>query len=151
MEETLDKTLFSAVNDNITTSQMSSRKGSARRVIVFVLGGITYSECRIASEVAKYPKYKGSEIIVGGSKVITPNSFVQDLKNLNNPDLSLNDPEDISENDPLMGNGVSHSNLEINEENESFFSSCERHLIQGGRILSETFSACTSNMCTRTT
>ena len=62
--------VFTFLDDKEYPSRASSRKGSARRLIVFILGGITYSECRVAYEVAA--SYKTCDVIVGGSKILTP-------------------------------------------------------------------------------
>merc|ERR1712223_998672 len=84
MEENLDRKLFGYLDQSMTSAQTSYRRGTARRVIVFILGGITHSEFRIDSEIAKDLRYNNAEIIVGGSKILTPSAFIKDLRNLNN-------------------------------------------------------------------
>ena len=150
MEENLDRKLFGYLDQSMTSAQTSSRRGTARRVIVFILGGITHSEFRIASEIAKDPRYNNAEIIVGGSKILTPSVFIKDLRNLNNQVYgTVNPDEGVEEREPLMGNGLSHSTPEINEGDEDFLAACGRHLSQGGKFISETFGACTSNICAK--
>ena len=147
----MDKKLFSTLDSNVTSSQMSFRRGAARRLVVFILGGITYSEFRVASEVAKDMKYKSAEIFVGGSKVLTPNSFIHDLKNLHKQhDENKGSEESLSEREPLIGNGSSPSNQQMDDDNESLFTTCEKHLSRGGKFITDTFTSCTSNICART-
>ena len=62
-------------------------------MVVFVLGGITHSEFRVASEVAA--KYNTAELFIGGSKVLTPNIFIDDLKNLNSSVTDSGEEEKI--------------------------------------------------------
>eukprot|EP00922_Rhytidocystis_sp_ex-Travisia-forbesii_P035702 GHVS01052968.1.p1 GENE.GHVS01052968.1~~GHVS01052968.1.p1 ORF type:complete len:650 (+),score=87.24 GHVS01052968.1:1625-3574(+) len=59
------------------SSQASAGGGSAARLIVFVLGGITLAETRCAYEVARETK---TDIFIGGSCVLTPNYLLQMLK-----------------------------------------------------------------------
>ena len=141
--------LFDFVKETESSSQNSSRKGSTRRLVVFVMGGITLSELRVAAEAAS--KYKASEIIVGGSKILTPNIFLKDLKNLNKMEVSNTDQEGSvpTEEEPLIGNGVGHSSIDITNGDESIHATCERYLRQGGRFITETFGACTSNICAK--
>ena len=150
MEENLDTRVFSYLDQSVTSAKISSRRGTARRVVVFILGGITHAEFRIASEIAKDPKYNNAEVIVGGSKILTPNAFIKDLRNLNNQSYGVETTEvDTQENEPLMGNGLSHSTPDIDEGDDDFLSACGRHLSQGGKFISETFGACTSNICAK--
>ncbi|MFH4982627.1 hypothetical protein AB6A40_009336 [Gnathostoma spinigerum] len=50
------------------------------RLIVFVVGGVTYSEMRAAYEVTK--DKKPWEIIIGSDQIITPTSFLDNLRGL---------------------------------------------------------------------
>ena len=150
MEENLDKKLFNYLNQSNTSAQTSSRRGTARRIIVFILGGINPSEFRVASEIANESKYNNAEIIVGGSKILTPSSFIKDLRNLHKQDYGgSSQEEDIEEDEPLMGNGLSHSTQEVNGGDENFVSACGRYLAQGGKLVSDTFGACSSNICAK--
>ena len=145
-------TLFSSVPGK-ETSVGSTRVGGAdgekknlRRLIVFILGGITHSECRVTQEVAS--SYKTCDIIVGGSKILTPNDFVNDLRDLSKQDSERRQSFDpIEEEKPLLENNVGHSHTLLPEDGNACISACERHLIQGGRYISEWFGACTSSIC----
>lgn len=50
------------------------------RLIVFVIGGMSYSEIRTAYEVTK--EAKNWEVIIGSDHILTPETFIADLKNL---------------------------------------------------------------------
>ena len=50
------------------------------RLIVFVIGGVTYSELRIASEIAN--EHSNWDVIIGGSDLITPTMFLENVKYL---------------------------------------------------------------------
>ncbi|XP_012733488.2 syntaxin-binding protein 3 [Fundulus heteroclitus] len=68
----------SARQRNKTISQDDRRTGS--RLIIFVIGGITYSEMRCAYEVTQ--AVKSCEVIVGSSHILTPTSLLEDIKAL---------------------------------------------------------------------
>eukprot|EP00088_Acartia_fossae_P070077 TRINITY_DN9291_c0_g1_i5.p1 TRINITY_DN9291_c0_g1~~TRINITY_DN9291_c0_g1_i5.p1 ORF type:complete len:593 (-),score=179.63 TRINITY_DN9291_c0_g1_i5:1133-2911(-) len=50
------------------------------RMIVFIVGGASFSEMRCAYEVTN--ERKNWEVVLGGSHLITPEQFLDDLKNL---------------------------------------------------------------------
>ncbi|KAE8611005.1 hypothetical protein XENTR_v10012299 [Xenopus tropicalis] len=50
------------------------------RLIIFVIGGITYSEIRCAYEVSQANKFV--QVIIGSTHIITPKTMLDDVKNL---------------------------------------------------------------------
>ncbi|XP_005805273.1 syntaxin-binding protein 3 [Xiphophorus maculatus] len=68
----------SARQRNKTSTQDDRRTGS--RLIIFVIGGITYSEMRCAYEVTQ--AVKSCEVILGSSHILTPISLLEDIKAL---------------------------------------------------------------------
>jgi len=52
------------------------------RVIVFILGGATYSEARVGYEVS-HEKSPSWEVLIGGdTPILTPEGFLQNIGNL---------------------------------------------------------------------
>uniref|UniRef100_A0A8D0HQC3 Syntaxin binding protein 3 n=1 Tax=Sphenodon punctatus TaxID=8508 RepID=A0A8D0HQC3_SPHPU len=64
------------------TSSLDDRR-SGSKLIVFVIGGITYSEMRCAYEVSQ--AYKSCEVIIGSTHVVTPKRLLDDVKALTKP------------------------------------------------------------------
>ncbi|XP_022711544.1 protein ROP-like isoform X2 [Varroa jacobsoni] len=52
------------------------------RLIVFIIGGATYSEMRVAYETTR--DLKNWEVIVGSDHIITPEGFLSDLRDITN-------------------------------------------------------------------
>ncbi|XP_074008820.1 syntaxin-binding protein 3 [Numenius arquata] len=63
-------------------SYREERKSSAR-LIIFVIGGITYSEMRSAYEVSQ--AYKSCEVIIGSTHILTPTRLLDEVKSLSKP------------------------------------------------------------------
>jgi syntaxin-binding protein 1 len=74
------------------TNLMELRRNGAR-VILFSLGGMTYSEMRSAYEITRDDK---REIFFGSTYVYNPTQFIEVLK-------TLHDPEAISNCSPMFG------------------------------------------------
>uniref|UniRef100_A0A6Q2YE90 Syntaxin binding protein 3 n=1 Tax=Esox lucius TaxID=8010 RepID=A0A6Q2YE90_ESOLU len=71
----------SARQKHKASSQDERRSGS--RLIVFVLGGISYSEMRCAYQVTQ--SVKSCEVIVGSSHIVTPVELLDDIQALSKP------------------------------------------------------------------
>uniref|UniRef100_A0A672UMN0 Syntaxin binding protein 3 n=1 Tax=Strigops habroptila TaxID=2489341 RepID=A0A672UMN0_STRHB len=63
-------------------SYKDERKSSAR-LIIFVIGGITYSEMRSAYEVSQ--AYKSCEVVIGSTHILTPKRLLDEVKSLSKP------------------------------------------------------------------
>ena len=60
-----------------------TRTKQASRVIIFVLGGVTFSECRVGYEVTEEHNNQW-DILIGGTHLITPKHFLENLSELDN-------------------------------------------------------------------
>jgi len=60
-----------------------TNQANKSRVIVFVMGGICYSECRVAYEVTQ--EKRNFEVIIGSSQIFTPEEFLNEVKTLTDP------------------------------------------------------------------
>ena len=56
----------------------SKEGGDVPRIIVYVIGGATYSETRAGYEVTQETN-SAWDVFVGGSQVLTPEKFLHDL------------------------------------------------------------------------
>ncbi|KFW83402.1 Syntaxin-binding protein 3, partial [Manacus vitellinus] len=63
-------------------SSREERKSSAR-LIIFVIGGVTYSEMRCAYEVSE--AYKSCEVVIGSTHILTPKRLLDEVKSLTKP------------------------------------------------------------------
>uniref|UniRef100_A0A8C5C4N1 Syntaxin binding protein 3 n=1 Tax=Gadus morhua TaxID=8049 RepID=A0A8C5C4N1_GADMO len=61
------------------TSTLDDRRGGAR-LIVFVIGGMCYSETRCAYQVSQ--AVKSCQVIIGSSHILTPTALLEDIKAL---------------------------------------------------------------------
>jgi len=99
IDEKLDSKQFPVVHGRAAGAGMVRSTASARygqwhkekgqssiknvpRLIVLILGGVSYSEMRCAYEVTQ--AYKNWEVIVGGTHILTPESFLENLRELSN-------------------------------------------------------------------
>ncbi|XP_078524440.1 syntaxin-binding protein 3 [Lissotriton helveticus] len=63
-------------------NQTDDRK-TGSKLIIFIIGGMTYSEMRCAYEVSK--AHPSCEVIIGSTHMLTPNNLLDDIKALNKP------------------------------------------------------------------
>ncbi|XP_012887302.1 PREDICTED: syntaxin-binding protein 3 [Dipodomys ordii] len=65
------------------TNYLELDRKNGSKLIVFVIGGITYSEMRCAYEVSQ--AHKSCEVIIGSTHILTPKRLLDDIKMLNKP------------------------------------------------------------------
>jgi len=70
------------------SSQRTNNEGR-QRYIIFVAGGVTYSEIRQAYTLSQQ---LGKDIYIGSTHIITPESFLKDLKSLGRGGIGGNPP-----------------------------------------------------------
>ncbi|GFU55698.1 syntaxin-binding protein 1 [Nephila pilipes] len=90
IDDKLSKDHFPFLNNEMEQQLVSSERTgywcadkaaeNASRLILFIVGGITYSEMRCVYELMNL--HKGWEIFIGGDDIITPNSFIEKLEGL---------------------------------------------------------------------
>ncbi|KAG7242285.1 hypothetical protein INR49_023960 [Caranx melampygus] len=74
-------------------SAQDERRGGSR-LIIFVIGGISYSEMRAAYEVTH--AVKSCEVIIGSSHILTPTSLLEDIKALSKGPMEIMSIEERS-------------------------------------------------------
>jgi hypothetical protein len=93
-------------NTNTSSSSSSAvtivQKRDGPRIIVFIVGGMTFSETRVVYEVSKA---KNRDIIIGSTHFLTPHMFVNELKRL----LKGSDDPEPSESSAESSHSESHS------------------------------------------
>ena len=62
---------------------LQSQMRAVPRLIIFIVGGVTYSEMRCAYEVTR--DKKPWEIIIGSDQIITHEKFLTNLRDINKP------------------------------------------------------------------
>lgn len=61
-------------------SGLAGKPREKRKIIIFVVGGITYSEMRVAYELSKKTN---TTVILGSDEILTPSSFLESLRDRN--------------------------------------------------------------------
>ncbi|KAK1923455.1 Sec1-like protein [Papiliotrema laurentii] len=75
------------------SSARATNTEGKQRMIIFVAGGMTYSEMRLAYTVGQA---LGKEIFIGSTHVTTPEDYVKDLKALGRGGVGGNPPKPVS-------------------------------------------------------
>ncbi|KAF9366295.1 vacuolar sorting protein VPS33/slp1 [Mortierella sp. NVP85] len=76
------KTVRSLRSAQPTFHHKGRRNEPQGRLILFIAGGVTYTEIRMAYELAATHNW---DILIGSTHIITPPSFMEDMKVLRNP------------------------------------------------------------------
>lgn len=97
LKEGENKSVAKSVRRNVGAAAKFGRKDqggfTGSRYIIFIAGGISYSELRVSHDISISTN---KEIIVGGTHIINPNQFIQDVTELNNQKPSTNgDPNNV--------------------------------------------------------
>ena len=79
IDNKLDKTKFPFLKEPIKKSHYG-QIGRKSRVVVFVVGGLSHSEARVAYEVSRdRPQW---EVVVGGNQILSPAPFLEEVSRL---------------------------------------------------------------------
>uniref|UniRef100_A0A915IH08 Uncharacterized protein n=1 Tax=Romanomermis culicivorax TaxID=13658 RepID=A0A915IH08_ROMCU len=63
--------------------QQVQYRSSGPRIIVYIVGGVTYSETRVAYEITR--DKKPWEVIIGSDQLLSPRKFLENLSKLSQP------------------------------------------------------------------
>merc|ERR1712151_281699 len=78
---------YGAATDAVEVSQ---------RIIIFIVGGITFSELRAVSEAAQALP-RGAEVLIGGTALLTPQRLMRVLRPANaSPNAGVHDAMDLT-------------------------------------------------------
>ena len=97
VDNKLDQTKFPFLKPPIKKPQYG-QIGRKSRVLVFVVGGLTHSEARVAYEVTRdRPQW---EVVVGGNKILSPLAFLEEVGKMKGEDTAWVEKEE--EREPLL-------------------------------------------------
>ena len=108
IDNKLDENQFPFIRDNSDRSTYKSARyggwgkdkkdpkiaNANSRILVFVIGGLSYNEMRVAYEITT--ERKNWEVVMGGTHISQPETFLDDIKNL---DKDLNEDDEIVEDE----------------------------------------------------
>lgn len=63
--------------------QRYSQMRSGPRLIIYIVGGVTYSEMRSAYQVTR--TQKAWDVVIGSDQILTPERFLANLRDVNKP------------------------------------------------------------------
>lgn len=69
----------SSVSGLSTPAKTNTSKTNTSRVFIFVIGGFTHSELRLAHHVSET---LDKDVFIGGTSVLRPREFIESLKTL---------------------------------------------------------------------